>query len=118
MVSAERRAADWRSWLRPDEAPPPGTLGAGMRYTGLMGGRLVILGDLTYAYSRTPINVSGGTYYNNGVPNSPTGNVFIGATSFSDTTTDPASCDRSGHIVSRTDFPPAPSTKDAVQFSK
>ena len=31
---------------------------------------------------------------------------------------DPASGARSGHIVSRTDLPPAPSTKDAVQPSK
>src|SRR5437763_17110481 len=40
------------------------------------------------------------------------------ATAFSETTTEPSSCDSSGHIVVKTDLPPAPSTKDAFQFSK
>ena len=40
------------------------------------------------------------------------------ATSVSETTIDPVSCDSSGHMVSITDFPPAPSTNDAFQLSK
>ena len=58
------------------------TLGAGFKYTGLLAGRLALNGELTYARARTPISVVGGTYYNAGVPSSPTGNVFIAATSF------------------------------------
>jgi MtrB/PioB family decaheme-associated outer membrane protein len=74
-----------RQWAQ-SQADRVHTLGAGVKYSGLMSGRLVLSGDATYAYARTPINVSGGTYYNNGVPNSPTGNVFIGATPFDDIT--------------------------------
>ena len=74
-----------RQWSE-TQADRVSTLGLGFRYAGLMAGRIVITGDLTYAYARTPINVNGGTYYNNGVPNSPTGNVFIPATSFPDIT--------------------------------
>src|SRR5262249_38280678 len=40
------------------------------------------------------------------------------ATSSSETTIEPESCDSSGHIVGSTDLPPAPSTNDAVQPSK
>jgi len=60
------------------------TLGVTARYKGLMGGRLVLTGQLSYARATTPIGVSGGTYYSNGVPNSATANNFIPATSFSD----------------------------------
>ena len=60
------------------------TLGLGARYSGLA--RWVLSGDATYARARTPISVNGGTYYNNGVPNSATGNVFIAATSLPDIT--------------------------------
>jgi MtrB/PioB family decaheme-associated outer membrane protein len=64
------------------------TFGLGFQYAGLLGGRLVLNGDIVYAHARTPISVSGGTYYNTGVPNSPTGNVFIPASSFSDITSE------------------------------
>jgi len=60
------------------------TLGLGFRWTGLMGGKLLLVGDFIYANARTPISVSGGTYYNNGVPNSPTGNVWIAAQNLPD----------------------------------
>ena len=53
-----------------------------------MGGRLELAGELTYSHARTPIAVSGGTYYSNGVPNSATANVFIGAESFTDITSE------------------------------
>ena len=74
-----------RQWSE-SQADRVHTLGVGARYSGLMGGRLVLSGDATYARSRTPISVSGGTYYGTGVPNSPTGNAFIAATSFPDIT--------------------------------
>ena len=64
------------------------TLGASARYRGLMAGRLELAGELTYSRARTPISVMGGTYYGTGVPNSPTGNVFIAAESFSDITSE------------------------------
>jgi hypothetical protein len=48
----------------------------------------MLTGDLHYARARTPISVSGGTYYNTGVPSSPTGNVFIPAQSFPDITSE------------------------------
>ena len=64
------------------------TLGVVARYRGLMAGRLEIAGELTYSRARTPITVTGGTYYGNGVPSSPTGNVFIAAESFSDITSE------------------------------
>ena len=44
--------------------------------------------------------------------------LIAAATSSSDTTIDPSSSRSSGHIVSSTDLPPAPSTNDAVQPSK
>src|SRR5262249_19218504 len=44
--------------------------------------------------------------------------VIARATSSSDTTIDPDRRDSSGHMVSRTDLPPAPSTNDALQLSK
>jgi MtrB/PioB family decaheme-associated outer membrane protein len=64
------------------------TLGVGLQYAGLLGGRLVLNGDLVYTHARSPISVTGGTYYNNGVPSSPTGNQFIAAQSFSDITSE------------------------------
>jgi MtrB/PioB family decaheme-associated outer membrane protein len=64
------------------------TLGVGARYRGLMAGRLELAGELTYSRARTPITVMGGTYYGTGVPNSPTGNVFIAAESFNDITSE------------------------------
>jgi MtrB/PioB family decaheme-associated outer membrane protein len=64
------------------------TLGLTGRYRGLMAGHLELVGELTYTRARTPIAVTGGTYYSNGVPNSATGNVFIGAESFSDITSE------------------------------
>ena len=76
-----------RQWSQ-EQADHIHTLGIGFKYTGLMGGRLLLLGDLNYARARTPISVSGGTYYNNGVPSSPTGNVFIPAQSFTDITSE------------------------------
>ncbi|MGZ5039378.1 MAG: MtrB/PioB family decaheme-associated outer membrane protein [Usitatibacter sp.] len=64
------------------------TLGLSGRWRGLMAGRLELAGELTYTHARTPISVSGGTYYSNGVPNSATANVFVGAESFSDITSE------------------------------
>ena len=64
------------------------TLGIGARYLGLLGGRLGLSGELAYSKATTPISVAGGTYYNNGVPNSPTGNVWIPAESFPDIKTE------------------------------
>lgn len=64
------------------------TLGAAARYRGLMAGRLDVAADLTYAKAKTPIGVAGGTYYNNGVPSSATGNVFIPAEGFPDITSE------------------------------
>ena len=62
------------------------TIGAGFLYKGLLGGRLALAGEVTYARAVTPIGVSGGTYYSNGVPNSATANVFVAATDFPDIT--------------------------------
>ena len=62
------------------------TLGAGVRYRGLMSGRLELVGEVAYSKAKTPISVSGGTYYGNGVPSSPTGNVWVAAQSFPDIT--------------------------------
>ena len=64
------------------------TLGVTGRYKGLLAGRLELMGELTYSRARTPISVTGGTYYGNGVPNSPTANFFIGAESFTDITSE------------------------------
>ena len=64
------------------------TLGVSVRYRGLAGGRLDLAGDLAYSKAKTPISVTGGTYYNTGVPNSATGNVFIAAESFPDITSE------------------------------
>jgi len=41
------------------------TAGLGMRYKGLMAGRLELGGDLVYTLAHTDINVSGGSYANN-----------------------------------------------------
>ena len=62
------------------------TIGLAFLYKGLMGGRLVLAGDATYARAVTPIGVTGGTYYSNGVPNSATANFFIAAANFPDIT--------------------------------
>jgi hypothetical protein len=64
------------------------TLGLGLRYKGLLAGKLDLAGELAYSRAQTPISVTGGTYYNTGVPNSPTGNVFIAAQSFPDITSE------------------------------
>jgi MtrB/PioB family decaheme-associated outer membrane protein len=64
------------------------TLGIGLRYKGLLEGKLEIASQLAYAKARTPISVAGGTYYSNGVPNSATANVFIAAQSFPDITSE------------------------------
>ncbi len=64
------------------------TLGVGVRYRGLMSGRLDLSGELAYSRARTPINVTGGTYYNNGVPSSATGNVWIAAESLPEITSE------------------------------
>jgi len=70
-----------RQWNQ-EQADHVHTLGIGFKYAGLMAGRLLLFGDLSYAHARTPISVGGGTYYNTGVPSSPTGNVFVAAQSF------------------------------------
>ena len=64
------------------------TLGLGARYRGLLAGRLDLSGELAYTKARTPISVTGGTYYGNGVPNSPTANVWVAAESFPDITSE------------------------------
>ena len=64
------------------------TLGVGFKYKGLLAGKLDLQGDIAYSRAKTPISVTGGTYYNNGVPNSPTGNVYIPAQSFEDITSE------------------------------
>jgi MtrB/PioB family decaheme-associated outer membrane protein len=64
------------------------TLGLGARLRGLMGGRLELVGELAYSKAKTPISVNGGTYYNNGVPSSATGNTWVPAQSFQDITSE------------------------------
>ena len=63
------------------------TVGLGAVYRGLMSGRLDVSGELSYSYSKSPIAVTGGTYYSNGVANSATGNVYVPATNLPDITT-------------------------------
>ena len=41
------------------------TLGAGLRYRGLMGGKLDVASDVLFSWARTDIAVSGGSYVNN-----------------------------------------------------
>jgi len=72
-----------RQWTE-EQADKVHTLGVAGRVRNLMGGRLAIDGDLTYQHATTPINVTGGTYFSNGVPSSATGNVWIGAQSYPD----------------------------------
>ncbi len=55
------------------------TLGAGLRNRGLLGGKLDLSADLTYARARSPINMTGATYYSSG-----TQLVYVPATSFPD----------------------------------
>lgn len=64
------------------------TLGFGTRYRGLLGGRLDLGAELAYSRAISPVAVSGGTYYNTGVPSSPTGNVFIAAENLPDVKTE------------------------------
>ena len=64
------------------------TLGAGFRYRGFLGGRLDLVGELAYSKAKTPIGVTGGTYYGTGVPSSAAGNVWVAAQSFSDITSE------------------------------
>ncbi len=72
-----------RQWTQ-EQADKITTVGFGFKYKGLLAGKLDLQGDLAYSRAKTPISVTGGTYYNNGIPNSPTGNVYIPAQSFPD----------------------------------
>jgi MtrB/PioB family decaheme-associated outer membrane protein len=74
-----------RQWAQ-SQADKIHSLGFGALFRGLMASRLDIAAEVTYSRARTPISVTGGTYYNTAVPNSPTGNVFVAAESFSDIT--------------------------------
>jgi len=74
-----------RQWSE-TQADKVHTLGVNAQYVGLMGGRLVLNADLSYSRATTPISVTGGTYYSNGVPNSATANVWVGASNFPDIT--------------------------------
>ncbi|MGZ5642649.1 MAG: MtrB/PioB family decaheme-associated outer membrane protein [Usitatibacter sp.] len=76
-----------RQWSE-SQADKIHTLGVGVRYRGLFGGRLDLSGELAYSKAKTPINVTGGTYYSNGVPNSATANVFVAAQSFPEVTSE------------------------------
>ena len=78
-----------RQWSQV-QADKVNTLGLGFKYKGLLAGKLDLQGDVAYSRAKTPISVTGGTYYNNGVPSSPTGNVFIAAQSFPDITSEMA----------------------------
>lgn len=60
------------------------TLGLGFKSKGMLGGKLELTGDLAYSYARTPIDVSGGSYYSNGA--AALNNVFVPAQSFPDIT--------------------------------
>ncbi len=71
-----------RNWSQ-READKTHTVGVSAKYTGLVGGRLDLGADLSYSNSRTPIGMSGGTYYSNGSQN-----VFIPAESFPDVKTE------------------------------
>lgn len=76
-----------RQWSQ-TQADKVNTLGVGFKYKGLLAGKFDLAGDVAYARAKTPISVTGGTYYNTGVPSSPTGNVFIPAESFPDITSE------------------------------
>ncbi len=65
-----------RNWSQ-READKTHTVGVSAKYGGLLGGRMNLMADLSYSDSRTPIDMSGGTYYSNG-----TQNVFVPAESF------------------------------------
>ena len=71
-----------RNWSQ-READKTHTIGVGARYTGLVGGRLDLAADLSYSHSRTPINMSGGTYVTISGQN-----VFVPAESFPDVKTE------------------------------
>lgn len=51
------------------------TMGAGVKSSQFMGGRLTLSGDVVYARAKTALDFSGGTYYSNGL----TSNVYIPA---------------------------------------
>jgi len=64
------------------------TFGFGAKALNLMGGKLDVGVDLAYSRARTPIEMSGGSYFGNGNTAAGTfNNVFIAAQSFPDITT-------------------------------
>lgn len=65
-----------RNWAQ-READKTHTVGVSAKYTGLLGGRMNLMADLSYSNARTPIDMSGGTYYSNGAQN-----VYVPAESF------------------------------------
>lgn len=65
-----------RKWSQ-READKTHTAGVGAKYIGLAAGRINLMADLSYSNSRTPIDMSGGTYYSNGAQN-----VYVPAESF------------------------------------
>ena len=85
-VPADAATDPCRFWSEV-EADKVHTLGLGAVYRGLMSGRLDLSGELSYSYAKTPISVSGGTYFSNGVANSATGNVYVPAQNLPDITT-------------------------------
>lgn len=63
------------------------TLGFSTQSNGWMAGKLDVKGDLSYTYARTPITMTGGTYYSNGLTTpGNANNVWIAAESFPDIT--------------------------------
>jgi MtrB/PioB family decaheme-associated outer membrane protein len=76
-----------RQWSQV-QADKINTFGLGFKYKGLLAGKLELQGDVSYSRAKSPISVTGGTYYNNGVPNSATGNGYIAAQSFPDITSE------------------------------
>jgi hypothetical protein len=56
------------------------TLGFGAKYSGLMGGKLVLSLDATYSDAKTSLGFTGGTYYSNGIGQ----NVYIPAQNMPD----------------------------------
>jgi MtrB/PioB family decaheme-associated outer membrane protein len=56
------------------------TLGIGFKSGGMMGGKLVISGDLAYSRTKTPISFTGGVFSSNGAAVNP--NVWFPAQSF------------------------------------
>jgi MtrB/PioB family decaheme-associated outer membrane protein len=62
------------------------TVGVGGKARGLMGGRVELSADLTYSRAVTPMTVTGGAYYSNGLPGLALNNVWIPASSLPDVT--------------------------------